>query len=87
MLQVNPTAEPDTIHRIYRLLAQRFHPDNRETGDEARFRAVHEAPDASIPRDAPSTTSITINRSRIACASCRRAPRRKMTSRWSRSTA
>ena len=43
VLQVNPTAEPDTIHRIYRLLAQRFHPDNRETGDEARFRAVHEA--------------------------------------------
>jgi curved DNA-binding protein CbpA len=43
VLQVNPTAEPDTIHRIYRLLAQRFHPDNRDTGDEARFRAVHDA--------------------------------------------
>ena len=43
VLQVNPNAEPDTIHRVYRLLAQRFHPDNRETGDEARFRAVHEA--------------------------------------------
>jgi curved DNA-binding protein CbpA len=42
-LQVNATAEPDTIHRIYRLLAQRFHPDNRETGDAARFRVVHEA--------------------------------------------
>ncbi len=43
VLQVNPTAEPDTIHRIYRLLAQRFHPDNRETGDAERFRTVHEA--------------------------------------------
>jgi curved DNA-binding protein CbpA len=43
LLQVSPTAEPDTIHRIYRLLAQRFHPDNRETGDDARFRAIHEA--------------------------------------------
>jgi curved DNA-binding protein CbpA len=42
-LQVSPTAEPDTIHRIYRLLAQRFHPDNRETGDANRFRVVHEA--------------------------------------------
>ena len=43
LLQVNQTAEPDTIHRIYRLLAQRFHPDNTETGDDARFRAIHEA--------------------------------------------
>ena len=43
VLQVNPTAEPDTIHRIYRLLAQRFHPDNKETGDDARFREIHEA--------------------------------------------
>ena len=43
ILQVNPTAEPDTIHRIYRLLAQRFHPDNKETGDDARFREIHEA--------------------------------------------
>ena len=42
-LQVSPAAEFDTIQRIYRLLAQRFHPDNGETGDAARFRAVHEA--------------------------------------------
>src|SRR5687768_9226534 len=43
VLQVNPNAELDTIHRVYRLLAQRFHPDNKETGDEARFREIHEA--------------------------------------------
>jgi curved DNA-binding protein CbpA len=43
ILQINPTAEPDTIHRVYRLLAQRIHPDNKETGDEERFRALHEA--------------------------------------------
>jgi curved DNA-binding protein len=43
ILQVNPAAEPDTIHRVYRLLAQRFHPDNKETGDESRFRKIHEA--------------------------------------------
>ena len=42
-LQVSPSAEFDTIQRIYRLLAQRFHPDNGETGDAARFRVVHEA--------------------------------------------
>jgi curved DNA-binding protein len=42
-LQVSPSAEPETIHRVYRLLAQRWHPDNQETGDVARFRAVHAA--------------------------------------------
>lgn len=42
-LQVSPSAEADTIHRVYRLLAQRFHPDNRETGDANRFRLVSEA--------------------------------------------
>lgn len=43
VLQVNPNAELDTIHRVYRLLAQRYHPDNKESGDEARFRALTDA--------------------------------------------
>jgi curved DNA-binding protein CbpA len=43
VLQVSPSAEPETIHRVYRMLAQRWHPDNRDTGDVARFRAVHAA--------------------------------------------
>jgi curved DNA-binding protein CbpA len=42
-LQVSPNADPDTIHRVYRILAQRFHPDNRETGDSETFRALTEA--------------------------------------------
>jgi curved DNA-binding protein CbpA len=42
-LQVSSNAEPETIHRIYRLLAQRFHPDNQESGNEMRFRQIHEA--------------------------------------------
>lgn len=43
VLQASPNAEPEMIHRIYRLLAQRFHPDNQETGDPNRFRIIHEA--------------------------------------------
>jgi curved DNA-binding protein CbpA len=42
-LQVSPSAEPETIHRVYRLLAQRYHPDNTETGHEGRFRQLVEA--------------------------------------------
>jgi curved DNA-binding protein len=43
VLQISPNAEPETIHRVYRLLAQQVHPDNRETGDEERFRLIHQA--------------------------------------------
>lgn len=42
-LQISANAEPETIHRVYRLLAPRFHPDNTETGDDSRFRAIAEA--------------------------------------------
>src|SRR5262245_12327771 len=42
-LQISPNAEPETIHRVYRLLAQRLHPDNAGTGNEAQFRALNEA--------------------------------------------
>ena len=43
ILQVSQTAEPETIHRVYRLLAQRYHPDNLNSGNGDRFRALHEA--------------------------------------------
>jgi hypothetical protein len=43
VLQVNPVAEPETIHRVYRLLAQRFHPDNKDTGDLKQFTILLEA--------------------------------------------
>jgi curved DNA-binding protein CbpA len=42
-LQISSNAEPETIHRVYRMLAQRFHPDNNETGSATRFRLVSEA--------------------------------------------
>jgi len=32
VLQLSPNADPDTVHRVFRVLAQRFHPDNKETG-------------------------------------------------------
>src|SRR5258708_28038345 len=42
-LQISPNADPDTIQRVFRLLAQRFHPDNTETGNATRFRELHDA--------------------------------------------
>jgi hypothetical protein len=43
VLQISPNADPDMIHRVYRLLAQRYHPDNKESGDEKAFRAITDA--------------------------------------------
>ncbi|MGH9931033.1 MAG: DnaJ domain-containing protein [Pyrinomonadaceae bacterium] len=43
VLQVSTSADPETISRVFRLLAQRFHPDNQETGNESHFRTLLEA--------------------------------------------
>ena len=42
-MQISPNADLDTIHRVYRILAVRFHPDNLDTGDEETFRALTDA--------------------------------------------
>lgn len=36
-LQISPNADADTIHRVYRFLAARFHPDNPSSGDPEKF--------------------------------------------------
>jgi curved DNA-binding protein len=43
VLQISPNADSDTIHRIYRILAQRFHPDNQESGNPENFKTLTEA--------------------------------------------
>jgi curved DNA-binding protein CbpA len=43
VLQISSNAEPETIHRVYRMLAQRFHPDNQDTGNDTKFREVNDA--------------------------------------------
>ncbi|MGA2181987.1 MAG: DnaJ domain-containing protein [Bryobacteraceae bacterium] len=40
ILQLSPKADPDTIRRVFRVLAQRYHPDNRESGNEETFKQV-----------------------------------------------
>lgn len=43
VLQVNPRADRDTISRLFRHLAKRYHPDNTVTGDRAKFDQLTEA--------------------------------------------
>ena len=43
VLQLSPNANAETVERVYRLLAKRYHPDNQTTGDASTFAQVHEA--------------------------------------------
>src|SRR5579871_3915344 len=43
ILQISSKADPEMIHRVYRILAQRYHPDNAATGNDTAFRAITEA--------------------------------------------
>jgi len=43
LLQVSQNADRETIERVFRLLAKRYHPDNKTTGDAKRFAALSEA--------------------------------------------
>lgn len=43
VLQVSRQADTDMIHRVFHVLAQRYHPDNRETGNDDKFRQIVEA--------------------------------------------
>ena len=40
ILELSPNAGPNTIARKFRSLASRYHPDNQDTGDRAKFDRV-----------------------------------------------
>jgi curved DNA-binding protein CbpA len=37
VLQISPKADNETIHRVFRMQAARYHPDNKQTGNAERF--------------------------------------------------
>lgn len=43
VLQLSPNADEDTIHRVFRHLARKCHPDLPEGGDSERFRLLVKA--------------------------------------------
>jgi len=45
LLQISSNADNETVHRVYKYLAARFHPDNRDSGDATRFQMVKAAYD------------------------------------------
>jgi curved DNA-binding protein len=45
LLKISHNADSDTIHRVYKYLAARHHPDNVKTGDAATFQLLKTAYD------------------------------------------
>jgi curved DNA-binding protein CbpA len=43
LMQISPNAELETVQRVYRMLAARYHPDNANTGDMERFLKLNQA--------------------------------------------
>ena len=43
ILQLSPRADRDTIERVFRYLAKRYHPDNQDSGDSESFSQIAEA--------------------------------------------
>ena len=42
-LQLSPNADSETIERVFRMLAKRYHPDNDQTGNADKFSLLTEA--------------------------------------------
>ena len=42
-LQISPNADIETLERVYRLLAKRYHPDNGQTGSADKFDLITQA--------------------------------------------
>jgi curved DNA-binding protein CbpA len=43
IMEISPNANSETIDRVFRYLALRYHPDNLETGDTRRFSEIVDA--------------------------------------------
>ena len=43
LLEISPNANAETIERVFRYFAMRYHPDNQDTGDLSRFSEIVEA--------------------------------------------
>ena len=63
VLQVSPRADRETIERVFRHLANRYHPDNRESGNADKFAELVTAHD--VLSDASKRASYDVSYERI----------------------
>jgi len=63
-LQLSPNADAETINRVYRILAKRYHPDNAETGNRKKFEVIREAYDVLSDPEQRAAYDVTYERER-----------------------
>lgn len=63
ILQVSPRADRETIERVFRHLANRYHPDNQDSGDTDMFTQLTEA--HSVLSDPEQRASYDVNYERV----------------------
>ena len=66
ILQVSPRADRETVERVFRHLAKRYHPDNHESGDAARFAEIVTAYDTLSDEAARAAYDVSYERVREA---------------------
>ena len=62
-LQVSPRADSETIERVFRHLANRYHPDNRESGNAEKFAELVAAHD--VLSDASKRAAYDVSYDRV----------------------
>ena len=63
VLQVSPRADSETIERVFRHLAKRYHPDNQDSGDAGKFSQLVEA--HTVLSDPEQRASYDVNYERV----------------------
>ena len=66
LMQISPNAEIETIQRVYRMLAARYHPDYPETADADRFMLLNEAYGVLSDPDARASYDLTYQTGRTS---------------------
>ena len=66
ILQVSPRADQETIERVFRHLANRYHPDNRDSGNAAKFAEIVSAHDTLSDAALRAAYDVTYERTRNA---------------------
>src|SRR5262245_17456731 len=65
-LQLSPRADAETLDRVYRSLVRRYHPDNQETGDSAKFDRIVKAHKVLSDPEARAEYDIVYNENRAS---------------------
>ena len=66
VLEVSANASFETIERVFRYLAKRYHPDSNHTNDPEKFKSVVEAYQVLSDAESRASFDVSLEKSRLA---------------------